>query len=821
MVSIQKVGAGRVSLTMAAVLLGLAPLGRAEVAANAVVRDAETKAPIAGARVACGGEAPHEADAEGRVSWVPGASCEASAPGYWPASVPTGPEPPAEILLAPAGRFRETVDVKASEELPEAPSTVAVTPRQVQNVAGGAENVFRVLQTLPGVAAVEDFGSRLSVRGGGPDQNLTVLDGIEVHNPYRLFGLISAFNPETVDSFELTAGAFSAKYGDRLSSLLVVENRPGSASRGFGGSAALSLTDSNLILEGRLPRDGSWLVTGRRTYYDLVAESFTDDDLPSFGDLQAALRMPLGGGRSLEVTGLLSRENTDAAFEGDFPGDEGALLTTASNDLVSASFRTPLGTNAASSTLVAWYRNVDSVGFDGEFRDEAQRSNGPDDDRAFGRVQIIFTREYVVEDTSLRQELAFQVGRRHHFESGFEIHGLRTGWDYVIEGDRNEGMANGSSIRGGSGLPDELHSSLRSTRGGVFLLDRFDATPALTIEGGLRWDRSSVNDDSSISPRLALFWQAGTGTRAKLALGLHTQTPGYEKTLQSDYFVDLGDGGADDPALRNERAFHVVAGVERELGRGVVARIEGYHKTFDRLLIGRLETEEERLARIATYDFPAELASEIPTAPQITISPSEGKGQAYGFELYLARTASSPETRLTGWMSYSWGVARRTQYGRTYPFDYDRPHALSVVGSYRFSHKLELSATGRVASGFPRTPVVGLRVASDADERGKLVPARDLDGLLVYGTNLGDTTNLNTARLPYFARLDLRLTFTPRWGSGRWHFYADLINVLGRKNAGMLESKLHYDPSSELPRLEETREGSLPFLPSVGVHVRF
>ena len=98
---------------------------------------------------------------------------------------------------------------------------------QVLRTPGALDNVFRTLQTLPGVAATEEFGSRLSVRGGSPDQNLTMMDGVEVHDPYRLFGLTSAFNPETIQRFELATGGFSAKYGDRLSSLLVVENRDG------------------------------------------------------------------------------------------------------------------------------------------------------------------------------------------------------------------------------------------------------------------------------------------------------------------------------------------------------------------------------------------------------------------------------------------------------------------------------------------------------------------------------------------------------------------------------------------------------------------
>jgi outer membrane receptor protein involved in Fe transport len=122
--------------------------------------------------------------------------------------------------------LNEAVSVKGTAApVAAGSSTIDVTPLEVRNVAGAAENIFRVLQTLPGVSAVNDFDSRLTVRGGGPDQNLTMMDGVEIHNPFRLFGLTSAFNPATVDRFELTAGGFSAKYGDRLSSILVVENR--------------------------------------------------------------------------------------------------------------------------------------------------------------------------------------------------------------------------------------------------------------------------------------------------------------------------------------------------------------------------------------------------------------------------------------------------------------------------------------------------------------------------------------------------------------------------------------------------------------------
>ena len=132
-----------------------------------------------------------------------------------------------ELILNPQTGYSSSVDVVASPPPAAAPSAVAVAPVEVLATPGSLDNVFRTLQTLPGVSATEEFGSRLAVRGGAPDQNLTMMDGVEIHDPYRLYGLTSAFNPETIARFELATGGFSVKYCDRLSSLLLVENREG------------------------------------------------------------------------------------------------------------------------------------------------------------------------------------------------------------------------------------------------------------------------------------------------------------------------------------------------------------------------------------------------------------------------------------------------------------------------------------------------------------------------------------------------------------------------------------------------------------------
>ena len=812
-----------------AFLLG-APLG-GERAAAGVVLDATSRTPVVSARVSSG-DRQVSTDSSGRFEIViPSghARLTVSAPGYQDATVELGEATTdVEILLIARARFREQLEVTA-EDTPDQAAVLPVRPRQVLTVAGAMDNVFRVLQTLPGVAATEEFGSRLSVRGGTPDQNLTVMDGVEIHNPYRLFGLTSAFNPETVERFELTAGGFGAKYGDRLSSLLIVDNRPGAPDRRWGGSSALSVTDANVILEGKLPKGAgsSWLLTGRRTYYDLVAERFVDQDLPAFNDLQGSARWDVGRGHWFAISGVRSREDTDATFDDDETGDHGDLITNARNDLASIRFHALLGSRLTSDTVLAWYRNVDALDVDASFQNTSRRTNAPgEDDDAFGVANVVFDREVSVEDVSLRQNAALALGR-HAVEAGFEAHRLKTGVDFVIIGDRNPIESNGSSVRGGAGLPDTLDSALASTRGGAWLQDRFLATRDLTIEPGLRFDWNDVNRRSTVSPRLAASLRLDASTRLRAAGGLYTQSPGYEKLLQSDYLIDLTGGPALD--LDSERAVHAVLGLERDLAAGLTLRVEGYYKKFDRLVIGALETDEELEDRLAAYDFPPELQSSLPTDRLVTSRPTnDGRGRAYGFDVYVSR-APSPDARFSGWASYTWGRALRDSYGLTYPFEYDRRHAVTAVGAWRAGDRFELSLTGRFASGFPRTPVLDVRVAPTPDEsdldgdddREELVPDRDDQGQLFWEIDLGGVSNFGSARLPAFARVDLRATWKPRGAAGRWQLYLDVINVLNRENAGQLDPQLAYDPEDDRPRVVYERAAGIPFLPSVGVRFRF
>ena len=722
-----------------------------------------------------------------------------------------------EVRLFP-NVFAETIEVVSETVTQERPSSNPISAQEIFQVAGSIDNVFRTLDTLPGVASTDDFGSRLAVRGGTPDQNLTVMDGVEIHNPYRLFGITSAFNPETVANFHLTAGGFGVAYGDRLSSLLVVDNRPGR--RDFQGATALSVTDGNVVLEGTTPGwgTGTWIFSARRTYYDLIAGRLQDQKFPSFADLQLQAGWDVGPGHRLTLMGLGSVEDADLNIDGDRPGERAAFGSDVRNDLASVRFDAVLGSQSTSTTIVSWYRNRELFDFDGTLRADAKRSNAPADDVAFGLATISFNRLVSVEDISVRQELTVEVSPEHLISGGLELHHLNTGVGFTIIGDRNESEANGSSVFGGAGLPDTLDSSLNGTRGGVWVQDMYAPSARLSVEPGLRVDWSTVNGGVTVSPRLAASYALGGGARMRAAVGLYTQSPGYEKLAQSDYFIDLS--AARELQLLHEKATHVVVGVEQDLGADVTARVEGYYKRFADLLVGRLETEADRLDRISRYDFPTELQGSIPTAPRITSHPTnDARGDAYGFDVFLHHTNFSAP--LTGWLSYAWGRAHRESYGRRYAFEYDRRHAFNAVGRYRLTSRWDLAATARIASGFPHTAPVGLRVSAVEDGRGILVPATDVHGNLIYTVDYSGVENLNSGRLPHYARVDLRATYQRGGATGRWSLYIEVLNLLGRDNPVELEPRLVHDPGSNMPRLFEVASQGFPRIPTFGFRLRF
>ena len=174
----------------------------------------------------------------------------------------------------------ETVDVfgeaQKMRQLVE-PSRTSLDMRTIETAPAFIEpDLFRTVQMLPGVQTLNDFSSALYVRGSTPDQNLIMLDGITVYNPYHLGGIFSTFNTDAIKEADFHAGGFPARYGGRMGAILSVINREGNTEE-FKGNANISLVSSKVLLEGPIPKiagvKGSWMLAGRRTYFDQIVNA--------------------------------------------------------------------------------------------------------------------------------------------------------------------------------------------------------------------------------------------------------------------------------------------------------------------------------------------------------------------------------------------------------------------------------------------------------------------------------------------------------------------------------------------------------------------
>jgi len=739
-------------------------------------------------------------------------------------------------------RFEDAVDVAAPEVKPPPVRVATEVPAiQVRQTPGGLENVFHTLQLLPGVTATSEFGSRQSVRGGGPDENLIVMDDIELHNPYRLFGLVSGINPDTVDHFDLFAGAFSAKYGDRLSSMLQIDTRDGRSDKAIRASANVSITDTNVIFEGRLPhaKRGSWLVTTRRTYYDLLLGRASSDvkRLPMFSDGQAKIVWePAPRWRAVAHL-LVSHENSDVGSNptgGDREEDfDGKLTASTRTTMLAFTLDRTLARQAHLRSTLSVSRLSDAFDLKTGECIGGLRPNIPDPPDLCIHPPAI-GHAVRVRDWTLRETFSTRFGSRHEIETGVQARGARNTLSVSATGDDFPAITlPGLGMLGVGHLPwhvdnSAFESAVDGGAAAAWLEDHVELSRALTLVPGVRLDYLSATGETLVSPRVAATLALGGATRLKASAGVHYQGPGYDKAFLGGaaFAVDLASPQA--RGLRSERAAQVVAGIEHDLSHETSVRIEAYTRRLDRLIVGRLETETERARRLAAYQpgFAAEgLTGEIPVDPLITMVPSnEGSGRVDGLELFLEKKPGSPSARLSGWLSYTLSKADRTAHGVTYPFDYDRRHAAAAIAEYRISPRLTARASLQMASGLPVTLPLTARVAGFAIENesgSTLYYPASANGGPIFTLDYGPMGRMNGGRLPASSRIDARVTWGSETGSGHWTFYVDVINVTNKRNKTAVFSELRYNPDGPRPIVANVTGGGFPILPTAGVRWRF
>ncbi|MCB2203908.1 TonB-dependent receptor [bacterium] len=186
-------------------------------------------------------------------------------------------------------------------------STMPISAAEISVVPKAVEaDLFRTIAVLPGVVSTSDVSSKFYVRGGGGDQNLIILDGMTIYNPFHALGIFSIFDADAVKEAEIIKGGFPAQWGNRLSSVINIRTREGNKNR-LSGKLNMSQVSGKALLEGPTPWDGSWMVSARKSFFDEVLQNFVQQDTPfDFYDVIARMNVATGESGRLSLHTLFS-----------------------------------------------------------------------------------------------------------------------------------------------------------------------------------------------------------------------------------------------------------------------------------------------------------------------------------------------------------------------------------------------------------------------------------------------------------------------------------------------------------------------------------
>ena len=650
------------------------------------------------------------------------------------------------------------------EEEPGA-TVVEIGAQELRRLPGLAEaDVLRAVEVLPGVVSTSDFSAAFNVRGGAADQNLILLDGVPIYNPFHLGGLFGVFNADMVERAELMAGGFPARYGGRVSSVLDVRSDAGDGQP--SADAAVSLLATRVTAGGGLPRSAARAlgfgavnarVSARRSYFDVLLSPFFDFPY-HLTDLQAAVDAWTGNGR-LTLTGYSGDDVLDLAEAEDFPL---RLRLRWGNDAGGVRWEGTLGGVEVGARLAA-----------SAF---ATRLAFPDFADAEFRSRIAEARGGV--------DVIIPVGRA---ELGLGGEAAHVGYD---------NLARSGGTVFGRGADDGWQT-------GAYGQLRWESARWI-LEAGARldtWDPASSDAFVVPSPRLAVKrFLAGGDVAIKAAGGRYAQFVHSLRDEELPLGIDTWiTAGARAPAVISDQ---VQIGVEGFRG-GWHASVEGYLRDFDGVVA------------INAADDPDDPADDL----------LRGDGVSYGVDFLLRREAAQGR-RVTGWAALSLLRAERSfpdplsaaPMEMTYPPIYDRRIDLDVVLQYPLPGGIEGGLRFNYGSGLPYTRPVGSYIVHEYDlDGGRLSPVEndDEDGT----TELGTAVSLgarNSRRYPAYHRLDVSFRRSYDRGWGRVTPYLDVLNVYDRR-----ENVLFYFFEYEESPPVRTGVSMLPIIPTIGVEVSF
>lgn len=523
---------------------------------------------------------------------------------------------------------------------------------------GAESDVLRSLQMLPGVATSSELSSGIYVRGGTPDQNLYLLDGIMIYNPTHLGGFMSTFNTNALRDVNLIKGAFPAEYGGRLSSVLDMTMKEGSK-EAYHGTAGISLIDASATVEGPITEKSSFMFSARRLYLDLMMLALSKEMRESslsyyFYDLNAKVNWEIDDKNHIFLSGMFGQDVLSAPTTGsdEFGIDWGNTVGNARwMHIVSPKLFTNF------SLIYTSYKFNSGFSFDSS-RNKFTATNG-------------------IQDLTIRGTADYFPHESHKIRAGAEMinhnFNIFTIDDMVI-----------NNIPVGDTLFDEYNSprKLKGMELGIYVQDEWQINDVLQSNIGFRTNYYPSGEYFNIEPRVSLaynFWDK-MFLRAAVAQS-HQQSHLVTRNdinLPTDVWIPSSKD------ILPGESWQYVLGFESELFKNYTFSVEGYYKTLN---------------NIYEYKDTVSWFSSARLNDQLT----RGGGWGYGVEVSIFKKVG----KLQGWVGYTWAVVKsqfdELNNGAWFYPKHDRRHDIKVVLSYNINDKWEVSADWVYSTGQPFT----------------------------------------------------------------------------------------------------------------------
>ncbi|HYO82633.1 MAG TPA: TonB-dependent receptor [Bryobacteraceae bacterium] len=696
--------------------------------------------------------------------------------------VRAGLEHAVEVMLPSLDAGRQSVTVSESvfvtpEEVKN--SGFLIQPREIFKSAGALQDVSRYIQTLPGVAiGSDDFRNDIIVRGGSPLENLFIVDNIEIPNinAFANFasagGSVSILDAALIQDITFLTGGYPAPFINRASSVLQVAQREGSRDR-LTGRATLGFAGSGTVLEGPLAKGkGSWIVSARRTFLDLITDDVGFGGVPvvytfnakAVYDLTPRDRVWAVGVSGVDRIRLGQREGTE-----DVNDDE-----VFNFDIRYQGWRSATGLN--------WQRLFGSrgVGLLGISHSEASVGQtvrdlvrngvppaGVDVPQLIANSPLIFEENSREGESTVKYDLTTYASRLGKLQAGGSWKVFRIGYNTASP----LGFDSPYSVFPGTN-PFGLRRNFLAYQTGGYMQTTANVTSRLSLTAGGRFDNYSYLGESRLSPRAALSYRLTDKLSWRASYGSYYQQPFF--VFLAAFPVNAG--------LVPFRADHYVTGFSYLASRTLRFSVETYRKIYRDYPVA-LQFPQLSLANIGdTFDVRSIL---FPLT-------SAGRGRAQGIELFMEKKFSDK------WFGQANLAFSRTRHsgldGALRPGSFDYPFIANGVGGYRLNPRWELSARAAWLGGRPFTPF--LADQSQVQRRG-----------------IFDLARVNGERLPDYFRLDLRVdrTFTVR--DKPLLVFAGFQNITNRNNVG------GYTWNRRTNAVEENEQ--LGIFPLIGLDWRF